>query len=68
MEALVFSSILDFIRFCLWLLILMSIFGFLQRIFAVQRQNFFRKDFLVDRLYYFISGHVPKLLLFCLSP
>ena len=63
MEVLVLSSILDFTRVCLWLLILMSIFGFLERIFAVQRQKFFRKDFLVDLLYYFISGHVPKLLL-----
>jgi sterol desaturase/sphingolipid hydroxylase (fatty acid hydroxylase superfamily) len=46
----------DFARLCLWLILLVAIFGALEKIFALHKQKFFRKAFLKDIAYYFISG------------
>jgi sterol desaturase/sphingolipid hydroxylase (fatty acid hydroxylase superfamily) len=54
---------LDFVRLCMWLLILMIVFVPLERLFAVHPQKVFRKAFLTDVAYCFLSGLLPKLLL-----
>jgi sterol desaturase/sphingolipid hydroxylase (fatty acid hydroxylase superfamily) len=54
---------LDFIRLCTWLLILMIVFVPLERLCAVRPQKVFRKAFLTDVAYCFLSGILPKLLL-----
>src|SRR3984957_9838999 len=53
----------DFFRLCVWLVLLMVIFVPLERIFALHPQKIFRKAFLPDLAYYFLSSLLPKLLL-----
>jgi sterol desaturase/sphingolipid hydroxylase (fatty acid hydroxylase superfamily) len=53
----------DFFRLCVWLALLMLLFIPLERIFALNRQKVFRKAFLSDLAYYFLSSLLPKLLL-----
>lgn len=48
---------------CLWLLLIMLIFLPLERLFPQRRQKIFRKDFLTDLGYFFLSGLLPKLIL-----
>jgi sterol desaturase/sphingolipid hydroxylase (fatty acid hydroxylase superfamily) len=54
---------MDFVRLCLWLLILMIVFVPLERLCALHPQKVFRKAFLTDLAYCFLSGLLPKLLL-----
>jgi sterol desaturase/sphingolipid hydroxylase (fatty acid hydroxylase superfamily) len=53
----------DFFRLCIWLALLMAIFVPLERIWALHPQKVFRKAFLADLFYYFLSSLLPKLLL-----
>ncbi len=57
------SLAIDFLRLCLWLLIVMMVFVPLERMFALRRQDVFRRGFLVDLAYYFVNNLVPKLIL-----
>jgi sterol desaturase/sphingolipid hydroxylase (fatty acid hydroxylase superfamily) len=54
---------LDLFRLCIWLVLLMVFLIPLERIFALRPQNVFRKGFLPDLAFYFLSGLLPKLLL-----
>jgi sterol desaturase/sphingolipid hydroxylase (fatty acid hydroxylase superfamily) len=54
---------IDFLRLCLWLLIIMMVFVPLERICALRRQSVFRKGFLIDLGYYFLSSLLPKIIL-----
>ncbi len=47
---------LDFLRSCIWLVILLAIFIPLERLFAQQRQQIIRKEFFIDLGYYFLNG------------
>jgi sterol desaturase/sphingolipid hydroxylase (fatty acid hydroxylase superfamily) len=53
----------DLLRLCMWLLILMIVFVPLERLCALHPQKVFRKAFLTDVAYCFLSGLLPKLLL-----
>jgi sterol desaturase/sphingolipid hydroxylase (fatty acid hydroxylase superfamily) len=53
----------DFLRLCLWLLIVMMVFVPLERMFALRRQDVFRRGFLVDLSFYFLNNLLPKLIL-----
>ncbi len=63
MERLVVQFGLDILRLCGWLLIIMTIFVPLERIWSLHPQKVLRKDFFRDLLYYFINNILPKLLL-----
>jgi sterol desaturase/sphingolipid hydroxylase (fatty acid hydroxylase superfamily) len=54
---------LDFLRLCLWLLIIMMVFVPLERIFTLHPQKIFRKGFVMDLGYYFLSSMLPKIIL-----
>jgi sterol desaturase/sphingolipid hydroxylase (fatty acid hydroxylase superfamily) len=54
---------IDVARLGIWLLLLMAVFVPLERLFGVHPKHIFRKSFLVDLGYYFLSGLLPKLLL-----
>jgi sterol desaturase/sphingolipid hydroxylase (fatty acid hydroxylase superfamily) len=54
---------LDFLRLCLWLLIIMMVFVPLERICALHPQKIFRKAFLPDLLLYFLNNLLPKFVL-----
>jgi len=58
-----FPLAVDILRLTVWLTLLMVIFVPLERIFAVRPQKIFRKSFLADLGYYFLSGLLPKALL-----
>ncbi|MES9906416.1 MAG: sterol desaturase family protein [Sedimenticola sp.] len=58
-----FPLVMDILRMCLWLLLIMLIFLPLERLFPQRRQKIFRKDFLTDLGYFFLSGLLPKLIL-----
>ena len=51
------------VRMAVWLAILAAIFVPIERLFALHRQNVFRKQIAVDSCYYFINGLVPGLVL-----
>jgi sterol desaturase/sphingolipid hydroxylase (fatty acid hydroxylase superfamily) len=53
----------DVVRLAIWLLVLMAVFVPLERLFAVHSQKVFRKSFLADLAYYFLTGLLPKMLL-----
>jgi sterol desaturase/sphingolipid hydroxylase (fatty acid hydroxylase superfamily) len=57
------SLAIDLFRLTLWLALLSGILIPLERIFSLQRQTIFRRQFAVDLGYYFLNGIVPKLLL-----
>ena len=63
MEDRVLQTILDFVRLCLWLLILVMIFVPLERIFALHPQKIIRKAFFSDLLYYLLNNTLSKFLL-----
>ena len=50
-------------RLCAWLMFLMAIFVPLERVCALRPQRVFRKSFLTDLAYYFLSSLLPKLIL-----
>lgn len=54
---------IEFLRLCVWLLLLMVIFVPLERIWGLHPQKVFRKTFLTDLGYYFLSSLLPKVLL-----
>ena len=53
----------DFFRLCVWLVLLLVIFVPLERLCALHPQKVFRKGFLTDLAYYFLSSLLPKVLL-----
>jgi sterol desaturase/sphingolipid hydroxylase (fatty acid hydroxylase superfamily) len=53
----------DVLRLAIWLLVLLIVFVPLERLFSIHSQKVFRKSFLVDLGYYFITGLLPKMLL-----
>jgi sterol desaturase/sphingolipid hydroxylase (fatty acid hydroxylase superfamily) len=57
------AFVVDIIRLGAWYLLLLIVFVPLERLFPVHPQKIFRKAFLVDFGYYFVSGLVPKALL-----
>ncbi|MCU1235186.1 MAG: sterol desaturase [Candidatus Solibacter sp.] len=56
-------AMVDLVRLCAWLVVLMLIFVPLERIWPVRRQKLLRKSFGTDLAYYFLSGILPKLIL-----
>src|SRR5580698_1390467 len=54
---------LDLLRLCVWLVLLVLVFVPLERVFALHRQKVFRKTFLSDLGWYFLSGVLPSPLL-----
>ena len=54
---------MDVIRLCIWLLLLVILFAPLEKLWARHRQKLFRKGFLTDLAYYFISSLLPIRLL-----
>jgi len=54
---------LDFLRLCVWLVLLVLVFVPLERAFALHRQKVFRKTFFSDLAWYFLSGLLPSPLL-----
>jgi len=54
---------IDILRLSLWLLVIMAIFVPLEKCFPLHRQKLFRKAYLTDLIYYFLSGLLPKFLL-----
>jgi len=54
---------LDFLRLTIWLALLMAIFVPLERIFALHPQKVFRKAFLPDLAWYFMSSLLPGIIL-----
>ncbi|MDD5272193.1 MAG: sterol desaturase family protein [Methylovulum sp.] len=57
------SFVIDVFRLSLWLLIIMVIFAPLERLWPLRSQAFFRKAWLTDLIYFFLSGLLPKFLL-----
>jgi len=53
----------DFLRLCVWLVLLMAVFVPLERIFALRSQRVFRQGFSRDLGWYFLGGLLPALLL-----
>lgn len=57
-----YPNVLNFLRLCTSLALLMAIFIPLERLFSLHRQRIFRKGFGADVAYYFLTGVLPKLL------
>jgi sterol desaturase/sphingolipid hydroxylase (fatty acid hydroxylase superfamily) len=57
------SFVIDVFRLSLWLLIIMVIFAPLEALWPLHRQAFFRKAWLTDLSYFFLSGLLPKFFL-----
>lgn len=57
------SFAIEFVRLCIWLMLLLAIFVPLERLFSVHPQKVFRAHFSTDLVYYFLSSLLPKLLL-----
>ena len=55
----------EMFKVCVWLLLLLVIFGPLERLYGLHRQKVFRKAFLTDLGYYFLNSFLPKLLWSC---
>jgi sterol desaturase/sphingolipid hydroxylase (fatty acid hydroxylase superfamily) len=60
---LLHSFAFDVFRLSIWLVLLMAIFVPLERLWALRPQRVFRKSFLTDLAYYFLSSLLPKFLL-----
>ena len=54
------AYVVEVIRLAVWLALLAAIFVPLERLFAVERQRIFRKQFVVDLGYFFLNGLVPS--------
>ena len=52
--------LVDVLRLCAWLALLIVLLLPLERFWAVRRQKFFRKAFGTDLVYYFINGLAPR--------
>jgi sterol desaturase/sphingolipid hydroxylase (fatty acid hydroxylase superfamily) len=59
LEALLFTAA----RLAIWLAVFAAIFAPLERLFPLNRQKIFRKEFAVDLGYYFLNGLLPGLVL-----
>ena len=57
------ALLIDLFRLSLWLMALVVIFVPLERLFAVQPHQFFRKEMLNDLGYYFLSSLLPAFLI-----
>lgn len=57
------SFLIEVLRLCAWLALLMIIFVPLERMFSLRKQRAFRKSFGIDLAYYFLSSLLPKLVL-----
>lgn len=57
------SFAFDAFRLCVWLALLMVVFVPLEKLCALHRQKVFRKAFVTDLAYYFLSSLLPKMLL-----
>jgi sterol desaturase/sphingolipid hydroxylase (fatty acid hydroxylase superfamily) len=57
------AFVLDLLRLCVWLGLLMAVFPPIERFWALHPQRLFRKAFGTDLVYYFVSGIVPKMFL-----
>jgi len=55
--------VLDTLKLCIWLVLLMAIFVPLERLYALHPQKVFRKAFPTDLAYYFLSSLVPRLVI-----
>jgi len=55
--------VLDTLKLCIWLVLLMTIFVPLERLYALHPQKVFRKSFPTDLAYYFLSSLVPRLVI-----
>lgn len=53
----------DFLRLCVWLVLLMAVFIPLERVFTLRPQSVFRRGFSRDLGWYFLGGFLPSLLL-----
>jgi sterol desaturase/sphingolipid hydroxylase (fatty acid hydroxylase superfamily) len=58
---------LDMFRLSIWLILLMVVFVPLERLCVLHPQRVFRKAFLTDLAYYFLSSLLPKLLILPLT-
>ena len=56
-------SVMEILRLCVWLVVLMLIFVPLERLAGLHPQKVFRKAFATDLAYYFAGGLTPRLLL-----
>jgi len=54
------SLAIDVFRLSIWLLIILVIFAPLEKLFPLHPRKFFRKAFLIDFIYFFLSGLLPK--------
>ena len=63
MRPAVITLALDFLRLCLWLLIIMMVFVPLERICALHPRKVFRKAFVPDLFLYFLNNLIPKFVL-----
>ena len=57
------SYLVDIFRLCVWLAILVVIFVPLERLFTLHPQRVFRREFVVDLLYYFFNSLAPAAIL-----
>lgn len=55
--------VIDVFRLSLWLLIIMALFVPLEKLWPLHRQALFRKAWLTDLSYFFLSGLLPKFFL-----
>lgn len=54
---------LQMLKLCIWLVLLAAIFTPLEQLFALHPSKIFRKGFVTDLGYYFVSSFVPALFL-----
>ena len=57
------TLVIGIVRLSLWLVILVTVFVPLERVFAVHPQKILRKGIIVDLCYYFLSSLLPAVLL-----
>ena len=57
------AFLVDLIRICVWLFLLLLIFTPIERLFPLHPQKVFRQGFLVDLGYYFLNNILLKVLL-----
>jgi sterol desaturase/sphingolipid hydroxylase (fatty acid hydroxylase superfamily) len=53
----------DFLRLCVWLILLLVIFVPLEKLAALHPRRVFRKAFSTDLAYYFVTSLLPKMVL-----
>ena len=63
LQRILFPFAVDVVRLCLWFVLLLVIFVPLERLWSLHAMKVFRKGFLADSIYYFLSSLSPKILL-----